>query len=271
MKRLIGLLFILLSTGYSYAGKVDTVAIMSQSMNKKIMNVVIKPDNYKRSKKQLPVLYLLHGAGGNQKDWITNVPELKEYVDLYNFIIVCPDGGKTSWYFDSPVDSTMKYETYVSKELVAYMDANYKVIKNKSGRAIAGLSMGGHGAFYLTFRHQDTFGAAGSMSGGVDFRPFPKNWDISKRLGDYAQYQANWDKNTVINLLDSIKGKPVKLIFDCGVDDFFHTVNLNLHQKMLEYKIPHDYIERPGKHTWNYWRNSIKYQLVFFNDFFKNK
>ena len=268
MKKIIGLLLVLSCSLYCKAAKVDTIAVMSKAMNKTILNIVIKPEHYTEQGQHLPVLYLLHGAGGNQKDWISNAPELKEYVDRYNLIIVCPDGGKTSWYFDSPIDATMKYETYVSKELIDYIDQAYSTIKDKAGRAITGLSMGGHGAFYLSFRHQDVFGAAGSMSGGVDFRPFPNNWDISKRLGTFAQEPQNWDKNTVINLLDLIKGSSLKIIFDCGVDDFFCTVNRNLHQKMLENKIPHDYIERPGRHTWEYWKNSIKYQLVFFNDFF---
>lgn len=268
MKRLVSLLFILSFTLQSFAAKVDTIAVMSKAMHKTVMNVVIKPENYSAQGANLPVVYLLHGAGGNQKDWIKNDPELKEYVDRYNFIIVCPDGGKTSWYYDSPVDSSMKYETYVAKELVDYIDHTYSTVKNKSGRAITGLSMGGHGALYLSFRHQDVFGAAGSMSGGVDIRPFPNNWDISKRLGTYAQNPENWDKNTVINLLDLVKVSSLKIIFDCGVDDFFHDVNRNLHEKMLAAKIPHDYIERPGRHTWEYWKNSIKYQFVFFNDFF---
>jgi S-formylglutathione hydrolase FrmB len=270
MKKLIGLLVILSLTWTGFAANVDTIAVMSKSMHKSILNIVVTPDHYSKQGKQLPVLYLLHGAGGNQKDWIKNVPEIKEYADLYNFIIVCPDGNSTSWYFDSPVDSTMKYETYVAKELVDFIDHNYQTIKSTSGRAITGLSMGGHGALYLSFRHQDIFGAAGSMSGGVDIRPFPKNWEIAKRLGNYDQNPQNWDKNTVINLVDLLKGGSLKIIFDCGVDDFFYTVNRNLHQKLLENKIPHDYIERPGKHTWDYWKNSIKYQALFFSDFFKS-
>ena len=268
MKKLFGLLFILSFALNSYAAKVDTIAVFSKAMHKTILNVVIKPEHYSEQGRKLPVVYLLHGAGGNQSNWISKDPELKEYVDRYNLIIVCPDGGTTSWYFDSPIDSTMKYETYVAKELVDYIDHTYSTIKNKSGRAITGLSMGGHGALYLSFRHQDIFGAAGSMSGGVDIRPFPNNWDIAKRLGTLAQNPQNWEKNNVINLLDLVKGGSLKIIFDCGVDDFFHTVNLNLHEKMLENKIPHDYIERPGQHTWEYWENSIKYQLLFFNDFF---
>jgi|SRR5450759_5197606 len=148
-----------------------------------------------------------------QNDWITKVPAIKEYADQYQLMIVCPDGGFTSWYFDSPVDSTIKYETYISRELIAAIDTKYHTIKDKKGRAITGLSMGGHGAFYLAFRHQDVWGAAGSMSGGLDIRPFPNSWDIPKRLGSYAA---------------------------------------------------------PGRHDWQYWSNSIKYHLLFFNDFFDN-
>ncbi|WP_242499227.1 alpha/beta hydrolase family protein [Flavobacterium sp. 140616W15] len=80
--------------------------------------------------------------------------------------------------FDSPIDTTFKYETYVIDELVPFIDKNYKTITSREGRAISGLSMGGHGALYLSFKHQEVFGAAGSMSGGVDFRPFPEKWDI---------------------------------------------------------------------------------------------
>lgn len=268
MKIIIAILFVLSSWWNCFASKVDTVFVMSKAMNKKIANVIITPD--KAREKKLPVLYLLHGAGGNQKDWITKVPAIKEYADKYNIIIVCPDGGITSWYFDSPIDSSMRYETYITKELISHIDANYKTIGDRNGRAITGLSMGGHGAFYLTFRHTDLFGAAGSLSGGVDFRPFPKNWDLAKRLGEYSQFPENWNNNTVISLVDSIVGKPLKLIFDCGVNDFFYPVNKELHKKLLEKKIPHDYIERPGEHNWAYWDNAIKYQLLFFNDFFSN-
>jgi len=91
----------------------------------------------------------------------------------------------------------------------------------------------------------------------------------AKRLGTLEQNPQNWEKNTVINMVDLLKGGSLKIIFDCGVDDFFYTVNQNLHQKLLENKIPHDYIQRPGEHNWDYWRNSIKYQALYFSDFFK--
>src|ERR1700712_5289812 len=125
--------------------------------------------------------------------------------------------------------------------------------------------MGGHGALYLAFKHQDIFGAAGSMSGGVDIRPFPNNWDIAKRLGTYAEHPENWEKNSVINLVYLLTPNSLAIIFDCGTDDFFFKVNQNLHEKLLERNIPHDFIVRPGDHSIAYWTNSVNYQLLYMN------
>ena len=263
------LLFLTCNALCVFAATVDTVMVQSDSMNKSIPNIVILPDDYSTQKEGFSVLYLLHGAGGNYTDWHSKVPSIQEYADKYNIIIVCPDGGTTSWYFDSPIDNKMKYETYISKELISAIDKKYNTSAKKTNRAITGLSMGGHGAFYLAFKHPDVWGAAGSMSGGVDIRPFPNNWDINKRLGDYSNHKDNWEENTVINMVYRLDGKNLKLIFDCGVDDFFYGANKRLHEKLVERNIPHDYIERPGSHDWTYWSNSIKYQLMFFSDYFK--
>ncbi|MBE9490535.1 MAG: esterase family protein, partial [Bacteroidetes bacterium] len=143
------LLFLLISTSI-FAQKIDTLTIFSNSMQKNIKNVVIIPDAYHESK-EFPVLYLLHGAYGDYSNWITKVPQLKEYANQYNMIIVCPDGNPFSWYFDSPIDKKFRYETYISKELITVIDEKYTTIKSKKGRGITGLSMGGHGAFYLAF------------------------------------------------------------------------------------------------------------------------
>lgn len=269
MKQVISFLLFLIFTITASASKVDTLVVYSASMKIKIKNVIITPDAYTKKGEAFSVVYLLHGAGGDHKDWLKKAPNIKAYADLYNVIIVCPDGDKTSWYFDSPVDAKMQYETYVSKELVSKVDITYNTKANKENRAIAGLSMGGHGALYLAFKHTDIWGVAGSMSGGVDIRPFPLRWDIAKRLGTYAENLDIWEKNTVINLTHLLDGENLKFIFDCGVDDFFYDANKRLHEKLLERNIPHDYIERPGGHNNEYWRNAIKYQMLFFNEFFK--
>jgi S-formylglutathione hydrolase FrmB len=261
-------LFLIANSIGCFASQIDTLQVLSKSMNKSISNIVILPETYSSQKEGYSVLYLLHGAYGNYKDWSSKVPEIKTYADLYNLIIVCPDGGFNSWYFDSPVDDQWQYESYFSSELVKTMDDTYNTSKQKSKRAITGLSMGGHGAFYLAFKHPDIWGAAGSMSGGMDLRPFPNNWDLEKRLGSLSEHPENWEKNSIINMVHLLDEKSLKLIFDCGTEDFFFDANKRLHEKLLERNIPHDYAERPGKHNWNYWSNAIKYQLVFFDVFF---
>ena len=246
----------------------DTIQVFSASMNKNIKTCVIVPDNYKKSKKKFPIVYLLHGYSGNYATWVKSFKEVSQQVDRYGFIAIGVDGNYSSWYFNSPIDPTFKYETYIIDELVPFIDKKYKTIASREGRAISGLSMGGHGSLYLSLKHQDVFGAAGSMSGGVDIRPFSEKWDIKNRLGAITDFPENWEKNTVVNLIELNQNNNLKLIIDCGVDDFFIDVNRELHQKMLALKIDHDYIERPGKHNIDYWENSLKFQLLFFYNFF---
>ncbi len=267
-KKFIPLLVFLVAGLSLHAAITDTVQTYSASMKKNIKAVVIRPDNYAQAK-ELPVVYLLHGYSGNYADWITKAPEIAKAADRYQIMIVCPDGGFSSWYWDSPEDPSFQYETYVAKELVQWVDQQYKTIRSNKGRAITGLSMGGHGALYLAIRHQDVFGAAGSMSGGVDIRPFPNNWDMAKRLGAYDAAPDRWEKNTVINMLHLLGTNRPALIIDCGTGDFFYAVNEKLHEELVYRNIPHDYITRPGVHNWEYWQNAVEYQLLFMHRFFE--
>lgn len=107
------------------------------------------------------------------------------------------------------------------------------------------------------------------MSGGVDFRPFPNGWQIKDMLDDENTHRKNWDEHVVINQMDLLKKDHLTLIMDCGTEDMFLKGNRELHNKLVEEKIAHDYIERPGGHTWDYWRNSIKYQALFFHELFQ--
>jgi S-formylglutathione hydrolase FrmB len=108
------------------------------------------------------------------------------------------------------------------------------------------------------------------MSGGVDIRPFPNNWEMSSVLGQQSQYPENWEKYTVMNQLHLLTPNSIKIIFDCGTDDFFYSVNVKLHEELLYRNIPHEFISRPGAHNWPYWNNAIKYQALFFSDFFNS-
>ncbi len=268
MKKFTILFVALIYSNLLIAGSVDTIAVFSASMQKDIRCVIVKPDSYTKNNNKFPVVYLLHGYSGSYNQWVSLAPQLKNKADELQIIIVCPDGGYGSWYFDSPIDSSFRYEMFVSKELVSFIDKNFLTVADANHRAITGLSMGGHGALYLAIRHNDIYKAAGSISGGVDIRPFPNNWEIKKRLGDTICCKQNWENNTVINQVSNLKNGDLALIIDCGVQDFFIQVNRNLHQKLLDLKIDHDYIERPGAHNNAYWKNSIDYQLLFFKKVF---
>lgn len=260
--------FFLFFIFFAKSGTIDTVTIQSNTLKKKTKVLVISPTNSANKKESYPVVYLLHGYGGDYKQWNDVAPQLQYQADLHKIIFVCPDGGKGSWYFDSPIDSTIRYESYITKELVPYIDLHFSTQAKASSRAITGLSMGGHGAMYLAIRHSNLFGAAGSSSGGLDFTPFPKKWDISKALGDYLSNKERWHQNTVLYQVNTLKNDQLAIIIDCGVDDFFIDVNRSLHQRLLGLKINHEYIERPGGHSSTYWKENIDFQILFFKKFF---
>lgn len=267
MKKSIVSLLLLCVAFSLCAASVDTVEVYSKSMQKKVRTVVVKPDAGKQEK--YPVVYLLHGYAGNEKTWIHSKTDVKGLAERFQVIIVCPD-GKNSWYWDSPVVPSYRYETFVSGELPVYVDAHYSTISDRRARAITGLSMGGHGALWNAIRHQDVFGAAGSMSGGVDIRPFPGNWEMKNQLGDYETNKEVWDNHTVINQLDKLQNGSLAILVDCGVDDFFLEVNNNLHRDLLKRGIGHDYTVRPGQHDFEYWANAVEYQFLFFSRYFQN-
>ena len=270
MKRFYFLVFLLLVCLLVKAAKVDTVLVYSNSMQQPLKCVVIKPASYKKHGHRFPVVYLLHGYDGWYSNWIIRVPELKEYADENKLIIVCPEGNKASWYFDSPVNASIKFETYISTEVPHYIDSNYRTIPDREHRAITGLSMGGHGALFIAWRHADFFGAAGSMSGSVDLGEMKNKFEIVKVLGDTVKFADNWKNYSVLNIVEQTPAGSLDLIIDDGINDIFIEGNRKLHQKLMALKIPHEYIERPGKHGWDYWRYAVRYQLFFFRNYFKS-
>lgn len=263
------LVFILLCCVFNTrAAIVDTISFHSRAMDRDMKTVVILPTDYKTNGK-LPVAYLLHGYSGNYSDWIRKVPVIASYADQYKVIIVCPDGGFAGWYFDSPVDKKSQYETFITGELLPWVDKHYPTFSARSKRAILGLSMGGHGALYLAIEHQDLFGAAGSMSGAVDITALAGSFDIAKLLGPYSQFPKRWEAHSVLYLTHKLVNDSLKIIIDCGSDDFLYQQNLALHKKLLYDKIDHDFITRPGAHTWDYWANSVQFELLFMHHFFE--
>jgi len=271
----ISLLVCIMSCGISYAAKVDTLEVASTAMNKTYKAAVVLPNSYAKSKSTFPVMYLLHGAYGHFGDWLKNTPNkelVKNLADQYNFIIVMPEGETFSFYLDSPVNTGSQFETFITQEVIQKVDKTYRTIANKSGRVITGLSMGGHGALYLSAKHPDLFCAAGSMSGAVDMSVMLNRDSAAQVLkliepvfGDKSNDIKMYEQHAVLNMIDKIKANKLPLIIDCGVDDFLIEPNRELHRRLVYNKVEHDYTERPGAHTWEYWENSLPYHALFFN------
>ncbi len=270
---------VLLLTNFAFAAKVDTLQIASAAMNKTYNAAVVTPNSYAKGKTNYPVLYLLHGAYGHFRDWLTSTPNenlVTDLADQYNIIIVMTEGETFSFYLDSPVSKESQFDTFITQEVIQKVDASYRTIANKNGRVITGLSMGGHGALYLSSKHPDLFCAAGSMSGAVDMNMMlnPDNLERTKKLltpifGDEVLSPATYAKYAVLDRIDLFKANKMPLIIDCGVDDFLIETNRELHRRLVYNKIPHDYTERPGAHTWEYWNNSLPYHVLFFNKILK--
>lgn len=276
LKSLVFAIFLLAST-LSFSAQVDTLKIESDAMGKTYKAAIVLPNSYAKSKKTFPVMYLLHGAYGHFGDWLKSTPNrdlVKNIADQYNMIVVMPEGETYSFYLDSPVNKGSQFETFITREVIQKVDKTYRTIANKEGRVITGLSMGGHGALYLSAKHPDLFCAAGSMSGAVDMSVMltrdPKSAHkvielMQPVLGDRSNDVKAYEPYAILNILDKIKENKLPLIIDCGVDDFLIEPNRELHRRLVYNKVEHDYIERPGAHTWTYWENALPYHVLFFN------
>lgn len=264
-KKPILTLLLMLFAVSAWAARLDTLAIRSEAMKRDIKISVIVPD--KTQKGGFPTVYMLPGYSDDHLRGYVKQTNVRDLAEALGLIIVVPDPSD-SWYFDSPIDPTFRYETFVTKELPAYVDSHYPTIADRSHRAISGLSMGGHGALFLAIRHQNLYCAAGSMSGGVDFRPFPDSWKIKLRLGEKSKYPDNWEQNTVMAQLPKLQNGSLQLIIDCGTEDFFFNVNVALHDELTRRGIAHEFTSRPGAHNWEYWRRSLRDHLLFFHDVF---
>lgn len=278
MRTFLFTIFIICAVRLACAAGIDSLDIASTAMAKTFKAAVVIPESYGKNKTaRYPVIYLLHGGFGHYRDWIDKTPEkelLLRLADSYNLIFVLPEGEIFSYYIDSPVQKNSQFESYIIKDVIPAIDRAYRTNANSKARMISGLSMGGYGALYLSARHPELFAAAGSMSGALN--PDMQGWrlppDVAGNIKnafagimgpsesvDYSQY-------SIIGMADVIKKNGTKLIFDCGVDDFLIEPNRELHRRLVFNQTPHDYSERPGGHSWEYWQNSLLHHVLFFHE-----
>jgi S-formylglutathione hydrolase FrmB len=247
--------------------RVDTVNLHSKLVNATLPYNVILPTDYDTARAtRYPVLYLLHGLTGHYSDWLkrTNVAD---YASAYRLIVVMPEGND-SWYTDSGVNTTSKYESYILQELIPDVQQRYRTIEARYARAIAGLSMGGYGAIKFGLKSPYTFVLAASISGVFAITRYseqevPELWRESLKL--FGPVGSDTRKtNDVFEIIKNLTPARAASLpyfyFDCGTEDspLIFPSNRELAALLFEKKIPHEYRELPGDHSWGYWDNQVQ-------------
>ena len=265
--RLIKALLLIFCLATVASARVDTVRFQSKLINATLPYNVILPTDYDTSTTtRYPVLYLLHGLTGHYSDWIART-NVADYASAYRMIVIMPEGND-GWYTDSATVITDKYESYILKELMPDVQQRYRTIEARYGRSIAGLSMGGYGAFKFGLKSPATFVFAGSMSGAFGVTRFTEK-EIGKNFGDSIKlFGATGSETRLANDLFDILGKltPARVpslpyfYFDCGTEDsaLIFSYNRELAALMFDKKIPHEFRELPGDHSWAYWDRQVR-------------
>jgi putative tributyrin esterase len=253
---------------FAQTGPVETVQFHSNLINATLPYNVVLPPDYRRSKTtRYPVLYLLHGFGGHYGDWITRT-NVADYAAQYRMIIVTPEGNN-GWYTDSAGVATDKYETYVLQELIPDVEKRYHTIESRYGRGIAGLSMGGFGALKFGLKSPGTFAFAGSISAALASSwtdDFLKKWSRTLQDSTVTVFGPPGSPTRKANdIFELVRGQsPARIAalpffyVDCGTEDLTLADNLQLVKLFREQKIPHEYRELPGDHSWQYWDRQVK-------------
>jgi S-formylglutathione hydrolase FrmB len=219
--------------------------------------------------RKYPVLYLLHGLGGNEQsialdgEW-NELQELRRQNMVGDFLVVAPDGWDT--FYINSLDGKTPYNDFFVKEFVPFIEHSYRVRPERAAHGITGFSMGGYGALRVAFAHPEMFGSVSSHSGALT-RALPVGISagastgnlgaelLGKVFGDPID-RAFWDLNSpyVLARKNSTALQRMKIYFDCGTEDsygFFRGAT-ELHETLDALKIPHEFHLYPGRHSVSY-------------------
>lgn len=260
-----------------FRNDVITLGFKSELLDREVKYRVVLPGRYKLEwPNRYPVVFLLHGLTGHFDNW-TDRTKLAEYSTLYKFIIVTPEGGD-GWYTDSATTANDKYESYIVRELIPEIDKKFRTLPDRDHRAIAGLSMGGYGALKFGLKYPELFSLAGSFSGALAVTAtlpttrdagFVKSVNAIFGPADSETRMTNDIFKIVSEMPDASKKNLPFLYIDCGTEDFLFQSNRNFIALLLEEKIPHEYRQRPGGHSWTYWDAQVQEFLELSDKHFK--
>ena len=214
----------------------------------------------------IKTVYLLHGLSDNHTSWERR-SSVERYAQNAGVALIMPNVDR-SFYTD------MKYGrnfyTFVTKELVDYTRKIFRLSKKREDTFVAGLSMGGYGAFKIALREYETFSAAASLSGVLDISSHANpsgNWqnDAFLAFGDGDTLEGT--NESVITLVKNFKGdKKPRLYQACGTEDFLYEDNQKFREAIKGRGFEHVYEEGRGGHEWNFWDKYIERAIKFFTD-----
>jgi len=231
------------------------------------VRITLPNDYFTSGSTRYPVLYLLHGgAGGNSAQWTTGGGDEENITNGRPLITVMPDGGKVGWYTNW-VDQSQGAQAWADfhlNQLIPWTDANLRTIASKSGRAVAGLSMGGFGAIRYAQDRPDLFAYAASFSGAVDLSDSGTRSVVTEQAGQsgfnpygpfgspYPPFDSTWNALNPVSRAARLRGVGVALYVGSGINDSdvlegtMARAALNLHNALNAAGVPHFY--------WNYGR-----------------
>ncbi|PYE50617.1 esterase family protein [Paenibacillus barcinonensis] len=208
-----------------------------------------------------PTLYLLHGLSDDDSIWLRRT-SIERYVASLGIAVVMPQVHR-SFYTDMAEGG--RYWTFISEELPALARSFFPLSPQREDNYVAGLSMGGYGAFKLALRKPEQYAAAASLSGALDMAPHMNNEEPSALQRDellriFGPEFAGSD-NDLIHLLKESKTSqgPRPLLYQCcGTEDFLYEENQTFRKACAETDFELTYEEEQGEHEWGYWDMKIQ-------------
>ncbi|WP_413374896.1 alpha/beta hydrolase [Alkalihalobacillus sp. 1P02AB] len=201
-------------------------------------------------------LYLLHGFSDDHSIW-TRRTSIERYVASTGIAVVMPAVDHS---FYSNMEYGKKYWTFISEELPQIARSFFPLSSHREDNFVAGLSMGGYGAFKLALNHPEKFCAAASLSGSVDIQTrVIRNDDQKFKLifGDKDPTGTNADLFALIAQQAHNKNRPL-LYLGCGTEDFLYEDNVRFKQHCEQKEYPLHVHFGPGSHEWGYWDMMIQ-------------
>lgn len=263
--RLAALVLVLLATlaayyhHYESRVRVETVQLASALLGRTIPYRVVLPPGYglfTSRGTRYPVLYLLHGWGGDYDSWLTR-SSLARYAAEHRLIVVTPEGGR-GWYTDGAAGE--RHESHLLQEVIPDVDRRFRTVAHRRGRGVAGYSMGGYGALKLGFRHPELFVFAGSTSGALDAASRTDDESIAQTFGEPGStVRAENDLPRLAREFPEARRGALPFFYlDCGLGDPWLAANRDFAVVLAERKIAHEFRQLPGGHTWPYWDKQVQ-------------